>query len=489
MMLTNKSHMRTYAYIFILFALLWQTSPVVAQLIDKAPIAANIDRIITATDPNVNIGMVIVNLNSGQILYQRNPERTYIPASILKLFTSAAALIYFGADYTFSTSLLGDPEHINDGVLSGNITLKLSGDPSLSQENLSQLLTQLKTNHHINTIAGDFVIDTSIFNPEKPYGPGWMVEDTYYAYGTRLSPIILDQNQINLVIEANGTAGKPAVIDMKSPANDLIPLTNTATTGDKNADCKIKQQTATDNAVTISGCIALNTNAITKDLAIRDPLAYSEQLISQLLARQDIQLTGHITTTGKTPGKSSQLASITSSPLSQLVTTILKDSNNLFADAIFLKIGNIHAKSGGDWKASAQAVKQILREALALDLTESVIVDGSGLSRYNLLSPTQIGQLLTWIYHDFQDRDEFMAALPLAGKDGTLEDYPLNGNLPGYFRAKTGSMSGVINLAGYLTTQADEDLAFVIMISGFSGPIENYIQLIGNITDYLAKLH
>ena len=479
-----KHHTSIHRYIALLFVLIWQTLPALAQTVDKTSVAANIERIITNTDPYVNIGMVIVNLDDDQILYQRNPQRHYTPASLLKLFTSVAALVYAGADHTFSTALLANAQQIDNGTLSANIYLKLSGDPSLSQDDLQQLLAQFKSKYHIKRIDGDFIIDSSVFNTQAPYGPGWMLEDTYFAYSTRLSPIILDQNQINLIIKPNKRVGKAALVEVESPNNQLIAVTNQTSTAAKNADCRIKSETNTDNSVTLSGCIARNADSVAKDLAIDDPLAYSEQVITQILAEQNIQLNGKIAI-GETPDKVTQLAEVTSAPLLQLITEPLKESNNLFADALLLRLAADYYGSPGDWKPGAQAIKKILQDKLNLDLNQSVIVDGSGLSRYNLITPAQFSQLLTWLYHNLPNNEAVMAALPLAGKDGTLEDFPLNGNASGYLRAKTGTMSGIANLAGYLTTQQEQNLAFVIMIDGFSGPTDHYMQLIGNITDYL----
>ncbi|MEE9451964.1 MAG: D-alanyl-D-alanine carboxypeptidase/D-alanyl-D-alanine-endopeptidase, partial [Gammaproteobacteria bacterium] len=277
-----------------------------AESIDAAQIEQEIENLIINTDADVNIGIQIVDLDNGQILYQRNPQRTFIPASTLKLLTSAAALIYFGPDYQFTTPLLANNKRIKNGKLSSDVYLQLSGDPSLNQDELRQLFSTLKTANDIDTIQGDFVIDTTIFNGDDPHGPGWMVEDTHHAYGAGLSPIILDKNHIRLTIQPNTGHNQPAIVHIVSPTNGSIQLNNEATTAPKKTACKIKVRMHMDNTVKVSGCIPKNRNKITRTIAIKDPLAYSKNIIAHLLQEQAIELTGEIKT-GSVPEKAIQL--------------------------------------------------------------------------------------------------------------------------------------------------------------------------------------
>jgi len=210
-----------------------------------------------------------------------------------------------------------------------------------------------------------------------------------------------------------------------------------------------------------------------------------ESIIAYLLKEQAIELEGKIKT-GLVPEKNVLLSEVKSAPLSLLIWKILKKSNNLYTEAILLKLAATYYDQAGDWTNGTKAVKKILQQQVELNLDDSKIADGSGLSRYSLISPEQLIKLLAWMYQKFPYTYEFIAALPTAGREGTLEDYPLNGNLPGYLRAKTGSMTGIFNLAGYLTTKQQKKLAFVIMINGFNKPVDDYIKMVGQITDILA---
>lgn len=443
-----------------------------------------IDKLIDSVDPNVNIGIEISNLNSGEILYQYNENRTFVPASNLKLFTSAAALLYLGPQYRFINQLLTDPIPIENGTLAGNVYLKLSGDPSLTSLQLKELIEKMK-DKNIHTVEGDFIIDASA-KQTQPYGPGWMLEDTLHGYGAQIAPLIVDQNSIHVMIKPGAYPYQLAQVEVIAPATPYIQLHNQLKTTKDNENCTVSTKMYGPNVLNIDGCIDVNAPVRTKVIPLHDPFYYGKEMIADALKDNNIALNGSIKK-GQIPVDSKAVAKIESSPLSELTLKVLKNSNNLYADAIFLKLAEENAQQPAEWKAGTHAIKEILKQQLDLDLSHSIIVDGSGLSRYNLVSPHQIIGLLSHMYNKFPVVYEYIAALPVAGRDGTLEKRLRLNQVQGNIRAKTGTMSGVVSLSGYLTTADQQILAFSIMINGFTKPVTKYQQLADSIVSYLSR--
>lgn len=448
------------------------------------PLGDTITQLIAKVDPNLNIGVYIINVDTDKTLYQRHINRTFIPASNLKLFTVAAALLYLGADYKFSNELLIAPDSIEDNRLVGNVYLRLSGDPSLSKQQLAQLIHQLNTNG-ITRIEGDFIIDSDA-NQDKPYGPGWMIEDAEFAYGAQLMPVMLDQNRLQLTVKPAESSDRYALIDIAPPTNAYISLVNQLLTVKDKSNCRINYHMETGNILHVSGCITTKSNQIQAQLAIRDPLLYSKAVIITLLEKYDINLTGVIKQ-GQTQALAELLAEVHSEPLSTLTIEMLKDSNNLFTEAIFLKLGAEYFSEPGRWENGSKAVKEILQEKITIDLSHSNIVDGSGLSRYNLLSPAQIIYLLVKMNNKYPSMSGYTAAFPVAGQEGTLENRLTSEAVKGRIQAKTGTMSGVVSLAGYLSTADNQTVVFCIMMDGFTDPVSRYQQLADSIVEAVAK--
>lgn len=450
----------------------------------NSAIQKKIGDLIDSVDPFVNIGVEISDITSGKTIYQYNENRTFIPASNLKLFTSAAALLQFGPQYRFINQLLIDKVTIKDGIFPGNIYLKLPGDPSLTSIQLEELIKKLK-DKNISNIEGDFIIDAD-FNQTQPYGPGWMVDDTRHGYGAQVTPLILDENRIQVKVKPGAYPYKLANAKVATPAAPYIQLHNEIKTTADNKNCRISYEMYGPSVLDINGCIDINTSVRTEVIPLNNPFYYGKTIIADSLKNNEIKLGGSIKK-GETPVAAKKIGENKSPPLSVLARKVLKHSNNLYADAIFLKLADDNSQKSSQWKASSQAIKEILKQQLDLDLGNSIIVDGSGLSRYNLVSPHQINTLLTNIYSKFPVIYEYISALPIAGRDGTLKDRLGLNSIAGNIRAKTGTMSGVVTLSGYLTTSDQQLLAFSIMINGFTKPTTQYQRLADNIVSYLAK--
>lgn len=469
--------MRKFTYIFILCLSAFTANVGVAA--SNAKIAKHIDQLIKATDPNVNIGVYVVDLDNDKLIYSRNAKRSFTPASTQKLLTAAAALLYFGPSYEYQTKLLSDAKISRGKHLKGNLYLKLDVDPSLKKYDILNLFSQLRR-RHIQEINGNIIIDSTEI-AKVDYGPGWMIEDSVYGYGTKNGPVVLDENRFNVFVEPT-TINKKAYVKLIQP-NPAIKIINHLITKAKNAHCKIKYKMNPQNELTVSGCVALNAGSDIQSVAVNNPLKYATDIIKWALRELAIKHNGQIKL-GETPKKARRLALHESAPLSYIVSKMLKPSDNLYAESVYLKLGAQYYKQPGSWRLGRKAMQSILKKKAKVNFQSSIVKDGSGMSRYNLITPKQLVSVLAYMFQHFPAGPEFIAAMPIGGEDGTLRKR-MKKQLQGYVRAKTGGMRGVTALAGYIYTKHGNIYAFAIMTNGVTKSLSKYRHLEEKIVKYL----
>ncbi|MDR3443536.1 MAG: D-alanyl-D-alanine carboxypeptidase/D-alanyl-D-alanine-endopeptidase [Legionella sp.] len=431
----------------------------------NASTQSEVDKLIARVNPNVNLGMVVIDLTSGKKLYSRNAGRLYIPASNMKIFSEAAALMVLGPDYHFKNQLSISSGTIQQGILQGDLYIQLSGDPSFSRENLNTLLSSLK-NLNINTIRGNVYIDSAVANVDA-YPPGWLASDLSYSYGAPNAPVMLDANRLTVTVNPGAKAGDPAVVEADD-GDAAIVLNNQATTKDSTQSCGIGFSLDKNNRLTVRGCVGVGQWAVQQRMAIKNPLAYAQGMIKSQLAKANIQLTGQVEL-GKTPEGALLVATQQSKALSQLMADTLKPSDNLYADSLYLHAAAKLNGSPVNWKEAEPLVKTFLQAQTGIDFTHSIFTDGSGLSRYSLVTPEQTITLLRFLYHRFPLSYEYISALPVSGRDGTLQKRFRIPTQQGFVRAKTGTMTGINSLSGYLYTANGHTLAFAMYINRLPG--------------------
>ncbi|MGQ3891979.1 D-alanyl-D-alanine carboxypeptidase/D-alanyl-D-alanine endopeptidase [Legionella sp. CNM-4043-24] len=441
--------------------LLWSVGLGLAQ----ATIQSGADKLINQVDPGINIGIEVVDLTTGTVLFHRNQSRTFIPASNMKLFSDAAALMVLGPDYRFNNQLSISSAQLKDGVLKGSLYLHLPGDPSFSRERLANLLASLKS-WNINRIEGNVVIDSSHASV-NPYAPGWMTQDLAYSYGAPLAPLMIDANRMDVTVNPAEKAGEQAIVEVDDDSNS-IEVNNQVTTKEKGARCGVDFALDDQNKLSVRGCVNTGQWAVQQKLAIRNPLLYAQGLVNQQLNRLAIVLDGKVLL-GKAPAGTMLLASDTSKPVAQLMADTLKPSDNLYADSLFLHAADKLNGAPVNWAEAQGIIKKFLQQQTGIDLQKAVLTDGSGLSRYDLLTPSQTTSLLRFLYDRFPLAYEYIAALPVSGRDGTLQRRFKKPDQQDLVRAKTGTMTGVVSLSGYLYTANAHTLAFSIYINNLPG--------------------
>lgn len=435
-------------------------------------------------NPSINVGIDVRSIETGQIIYQFHANRLYSPASSLKILTAAAGLLLLGRDFRYETTLFQSGT-LSDHTLRGNLYLIFQGDPDLTIEHLKQLLTAVAA-QGIHTVEGNIYVDNTAFGRYN-FAPGWMLDDTRFCYSAPINAAIINRNCMPYSLIPANQAGKRA--DMKVNADyRYIPLDNQVNTVDKNdaAACLLSMDIDHDNTFHLSGCLAKGRDAVALAGAINNVDRYSDAVLRELLETLKITLNGKIIHQKVTPS-GTLIAHHVSEPLSELIKPMLKKSDNIIANAIFHKIGQQYYHQNTTWSTSEKALLATLHKNLLLDTKNVVAIDGSGESRYDLVSAEFLSELLTKVRQHAIGTD-FYEALSITGIDGTLRYRLSDKKMLQRFRGKSGSMASTSSVAGYLRTARGDLLAVTIIINGFKGSLHPYRRIEDDIIRAVAAV-
>lgn len=438
-----------------------------------------INSILKQQGKNTQLGIKIQHLDNNQILFQKNASQTLIPASTLKLFTATSALLYLGSEYTYRTNLFLTHNNIQNGILNGDVYLQFTGDPSLKERTLNHFFQTLK-NKGLSQINGNLYLDGSIFEDEN-FAPGWLAEDAAHCYSALPIAFILNHNCVELTVNARKNLHSPVIIQLKKP-NPYIHFTDAVTVESKES-CEVKIIGTPENNYQINGCLPPSDHYDPIYLAIINPVKYIKQTIKNSLNQNNIQLKGEIVL-GSLPKDAFLITTHQSKPLRLLINTMLKESDNLIADILLKTLAVNYFHKTGSWQSGVIAMKNILQAKTKMDLKNANFVDGSGLSRENLVTPEQLVTLLKNIYRNFEVAPELISALPVAGINGTLKDHMPRAKV----RAKTGAMTHIRNLAGFVETKDHKILVFSMMFNSDNGSAEKYQKIQNQICEYLSSV-
>lgn len=468
----KKLLMRTK--IISLIIALWAVSFAAFAATNNAALAQSIEKIIAKYGPGVNIGIQVQSLNTGNIVYQRNPNQLFSPASSLKTFTAAAALSYLGPNYTFKTRVLAAPHSLQQGVLNSDVYFYFDGDPTLKREDLDELFSVLNQ-LGVQTIKGNIYIDDSVFDQDE-FGPGWMWDERSFCYAAPLTAISIDHNCFPFTVSAPKQVGRPLIISKSKDYAFVDFINHTITSNASYEDCPLTLRGIEDSTYILEGCVKPGTRSFGLSVATIDMRSFTVGTFESLLRQHNIRLLGSIKFSKVPTDK--QLAVLggrNSESLAALVKIMLKKSDNLIADAIYKKLGYAYFNKPGTWSNGAKALNAIIGSNASIDFKKIRIVDGCGLSRHNLITPQTLVSLMNYVYRDQAIRDYFIASLPIGGVDGHLQNRMAN--IKGKVRAKTGTMKSITSLAGYIYTNSGQVLSFAIIVNDFTESVKKYQRL------------
>ncbi|MGL4539534.1 MAG: D-alanyl-D-alanine carboxypeptidase/D-alanyl-D-alanine endopeptidase [Candidatus Rhabdochlamydia sp.] len=400
-----------------------------------------------------HIGIYVLDLNTQKPIYQRNAEQFFTPASLIKIPISTVAIALLGEDYCFTTRLEYEGSIDNDKTLEGNLWIRGGGDPTISLTNLLQWETDIKS--FINKINGTLFLDTSCFETALASGH-WSFQDLGNYYGAGASGLTLNQNTYHITFQPGKKEHDPATIIKIDPPIPNLTFYNEVTTGPAGSGDQVYVFGSEYSPIQFyRGTIPIDQSTFTIKAAIPDPALLCGYLLNKRLnPTKGIQL---VRDKNESIPQQAVIACYKSASLKELLQPMNRFSINLYAEHLLKAIGKGNSKQG------TKCVEEFLKNLHI----PSQIHDGSGLSRTNLLTPKGMVILLSHIKNSAIYLPVY-ASLPESNQTGMLQFFSKISGI----RAKTGSMSNIYNLAGYLTT-SKKQYAFSIFCNHYKGDVKN----------------
>ncbi|HVB37655.1 MAG TPA: D-alanyl-D-alanine carboxypeptidase/D-alanyl-D-alanine-endopeptidase [Vicinamibacterales bacterium] len=443
-------------------------TPVPPPRAGASTLPADLDRIFAAPALARGIlGVVVEDAATGRVLYASHPDTLLLPASNMKIVTLAAASATLGWTFTYETKVLAAGP-VQNGTLNGDLVIVGSGDPTLdgrdsATSDVFARWADTLWQDGVRRIAGRIVGDGRALPPPR-FGSGWAWDDLVFGFAAPISGLQYHDNLIDLRIQPGTAPGDPVTVDV-SPAGGNLELDDRITTAAPDAPpiVLMHRQPGTSR-LELTGSLPAGGPAVMRTAAVPDPPAFFARSVRAALVARGIAVDGDgvdIESASPAPemAEASLLIDYRSPPLSSLAAVMMKVSENLYAETLLRTIGLV---GGPEPEAGPQRVGEILTGwGFAPD--GFAIADGSGLSRYNLVTASLMAGLL----RRMRQEPAFVASLPVAGVDGTLEHRLQGTAAQADVQAKTGSMTHVRALSGYVTTHDGRLLVFSILANNF----------------------
>ncbi len=436
---------------------------------------------------SANAGIEVVQLATGTVLYSRDSQKLFTPASNTKLFSTAMALARLGPDYRMTTRLFQS---------NGDLIIAGGGDPSMSFIQIPydkdappadplaaiEALADELAVRGIRTVAGDVVGDDTAFVSE-PFAPGWGVDDSLWEYGAPISALSLASNSIKVEVFPGAAAGDPATLEI-TPALEYFVIDNRVQTIAA-GDHKIEVRRLGGRELQLSGSVSIKAGSTKLWLAVDDPPLYAATALYDALIRRGITVGGrplarHRYCGGPAPAWTSPVViERTSPPLIELLRVTDKVSQNLWAELVLRQVAWVRTRDGSR-KAGLDELQAFLDE-IGITRDDYFFVDASGLSRGTLVKPDAVVRLLRFMYAS-PLREAWMSLLPVGGLDGTLTKRFGKEAAAKGIQAKTGSLSHISALSGYADSATYGQLAFSILVNHTNVPpaeIHDFIDKLG----------
>ncbi|MFC4078292.1 D-alanyl-D-alanine carboxypeptidase/D-alanyl-D-alanine endopeptidase [Salinithrix halophila] len=444
------------------------------------PLSAKLDPLLDSPGyEGILTGMSVRSVENGEELYERNGGARLTPASNTKLFTSAAALHALGSDYRFHTQLFAAGS-LQNGVLKGDLILRGKGDPTLATEDslrvqkgptLEQMARDLKE-RGLRRIEGNVRVDTSAFS-DPVYGRGWAWDNESEYYQPQITALNLNRGTVRFDYQPGDKEGDPVKLSM-IPETAYVDVEKDVTTGPAGSKNTLKiERIRGTNHIRLTGSLPLDFKGDYTRVPVEEPHRYAGTVLKEALLREGIEVTSDDPPEeGWVSPRAKQLADYPSPPLGEVVQYLNKVSDNFYAEMILKTLG-LEKRGTGTAAAGLKEVDAYLRGIGKQGAYR--MEDGSGLTRYNVFSPQQLVSLLA-VQKEEDHFDAFYHSLPVAGKDGTLRSRMKGTPAQDNLRGKTGSLTHVSSLSGYVRSKDGELLAYSIVMNGYTEKSERALQ-------------
>lgn len=414
------------------------------------------------------VGLEIVDTARGTVLYARNQDEEFMPASNFKLLTGSAALARLGNSFSFETAVYADAPP-RDGVVSGNLYLRGGGDAKLSAADLDAAAAALSA-AGVRRINGALLADATRYDGVR-YAPGWLVDDLPYYYAAAVSALELEEGVVHVTIAPALVLGAPVTV-RAMPQSDTYTLDNRIATGPRNSKdtSDIVRPWNAPHTIQLVGSYPMGERW-SDDMApsVPDPPAYAADVFLRSLEAHGITV-DRGAGSGAVPASALRLWDHRSSVMPDLLGEMWIPSDNLMAE-LFLKELGVGPLARGSYDRGIDAERAYLR-SVGVDPETAAIYDGSGLSAYDRITPQDLIAILQADWSGPQ-REEILDALPVAGVRGTLKDAYAGTPAEGAVFAKTGTWTHVTTLSGYAETRTHGAVTFSFLINNWTNTKES----------------
>jgi serine-type D-Ala-D-Ala carboxypeptidase/endopeptidase (penicillin-binding protein 4) len=455
------------------------------------------------------VGVKIVSLKTGKVIFENDAEKYFIPASNMKNFTVAAALEKLGPDFRFVTSVYANAKPDAVGTIKGDLRIFGRGDITISTafnngdyyKGIDNLVDKIAA-AGVKRIEGDLMGDESYFKGNAvPYT--WEWDDLQWYDGAEVSALPVNNNAVDLTVKQGASVGSPCFVTVL-PQTSLMPVLNNCKTGSANQPRTLKVfKPIGRNALEISGAMPIGDKGFIGYVAITHPAEMFMELLKQRLRLKNILIAGK-TRLVPSPVISEtlpvEITRLESPPLSAIAAQTMKLSQNMFTETILWTLGE-HARERATYidnidvvaprKDSSQWGLEWAKTFLdEIGLTRDTVLqyDGSGMSRHNQVTPSAVVTLYTYMAKQSKYKQAWLDSLTVGGVDGTLKRRFTGSTAEGNVRGKTGTLDQVSALSGYLTTAAGEQLVVSVIVNGVAEP-RTRTSLIDDIIVHLANFN
>jgi serine-type D-Ala-D-Ala carboxypeptidase/endopeptidase (penicillin-binding protein 4) len=416
-----------------------------------------------------NLSIQIADLDSGEPVFERNPDNPETIASVTKLFSTATALHYLGSDYKFKTTFWRTGE-IKDGVLDGSLLVVGGGDPNISgrfyNDDFNAVFDKWASGLSalgVTRVTGQLLLNNAFFDAVTRH-PDWQAGQEQKWYQAPVSALAYNDNVVLVAIRPGPKPGRPAAISFEPPTGSLRALSNAKTVGQRGRIAVGVHRVAGSNAVSVSGTVPLRGVWWSTPIAVDDPVAFFGGALRNRLRAAGIEIGGGVAQKDVKPDGMWTLIAQTESALVPTLAVINKRSQGFYAEQTFKTVAAEKAGKG-TWENALSLQKQFLA-SLNLDPARFDLHDGSGLSPQNRVAAGDVVRFLRAMAAS-SDGAVWKTTMATGGEpEGTLR-HRLNDSLTqGRVVAKTGSIHGVSTLAGYATAVSGKNYAFAILLNG-----------------------
>ena len=441
----------------------------------------DLDAILDSPDiSNAFVGISVLNLESSEFFYRKNDYKNFIPASLIKMLTSSAALNYLGEDFRFNTKLYLNGYLAENGEFNGDIIVRGGGDPTLSKNFYKEPLDVLNQFANaldslgIKSINGNIIGDDNYFDDEY-YAPGWAWDDFMYPFSAQINALSIYENKIDIIVKPNQILNQIAEYRLEPNTKYVQVINNVQTLSPKAISDVVVYKEIFSNFVQMSGGIirdSLGKEEVQSSVAVDNPTLYFLHLLKDCIDKHNIKVRGVLLDIDDyretiTYSDLHLISTIYSPPLKSIIPVMNKQSNNLIAESILKTVAKEVTGKGAFQTGTELLAKFASKSGISAEKIS--LYDGSGLSRMTVISPKNFVTLLSYMYRN-EDKDIFINSLAIPGESGTLKRRLTKSVAQKQLWAKSGSMNGINNLSGYIKTKDNEMLAFAIMIMNDTVP-------------------